>query len=533
MTQSRFRIAPWLLMTTMLVPTVTFAAEEGKGLTRFATVPLGAEITGLYITDNGDLFYNAQHPADSNAAPNNRATIGALVGVNMNELPATFEPVKVPETAEEKQSFLTALGEYQAVAQEGDFTDTVPGGLGAIMAADGQTRIKQSNDPDFNAFIPANGDGNTGYLFTNWEDRPGGMSRIHVAKGDDGKWSVGPDGAMAVDFSAVNGTWVNCFGSVSPWGTPLTSEELYVDETADWNNPEFEDHDGVIALEQHIGRAPNPYDYGYIVEITDPTGTPTPVKHFTMGRYSHENSVVMPDGKTAYLTDDGTGVVFFKFVADQAGDLSAGTLYAAKMTQDEGNDAAEVGFDIEWIELAKSDDATIEGWIRDYDGSTDYISDQEIADWASGTGKDDRVAFVESRRAAAAKGATAEFRKMEGIMINHDAAADGSVPVMYMAMSEIGKTMADDEGDVRLAENPCGVVYQVPLEADFDVKRMEPAVAGFGYNDSAEANQCDTGGIASPDNLLILKDGRVLIGEDTGFHENNMLWVWDPKAASS
>jgi uncharacterized protein len=542
MTPNPARIARWLLVTTMLAPAATLAAEPGQGLTRFATVPLGAEFTGLFITDNGDLFYNAQHPADSNAAPNNRATIGTLARVNMNELPATFAPVKVPETDQEKQRFLTAVGEYQAIAREGDFADTIKGGLGAIVGVDGETAIKQSNDPDFNGFIPAGNGGNQGYLFTNWEDRPGGMSRIHIAKGDDGKWSVGSDGAMMIDFSPVNGTWVNCFGSVSPWGTPLSSEELYFDDTADWNNAAYEEHDGQVALEQYLGKYPNPYDYGYIVEITDPTGTPKPEKHYVLGRYSHENSVVMPDQKTVYMSDDGTGVVFFKFVADQPGDLSAGTLYAAKMTQDEGDDPAKVGFDVEWIELAKSDDATIASWIRDYDGitpadykegATSYVSPEDVAAWAKGEGKDDRAAFLETRQAAAAKGATAEFRKMEGVMINRAGAADGSVPFMYMAMSEVGKTMSDGEGDVRLAANPCGVVYRMPLEDGFDVKRMEPAVAGFGYNKEAAVNQCDLGGLANPDNVAVLKDGRVLIGEDTELHENNMLWLFDPKAASS
>ena len=27
------------------------------------------------------------------------------------------------------------------------------------------------------------------------------------------------------------------FGSLSPWGTPLLSEELYFEDTIDWNNP--------------------------------------------------------------------------------------------------------------------------------------------------------------------------------------------------------------------------------------------------------------------------------------------------------
>ena len=70
-----------------------------------------------------------------------------------------------------------------------------------------------------------------------WEDRPGGMSRLRVRKAASGAWSVDDKDAMMLDFSAVNGTWVNCFGSVSPWGTPLTSEELYFDNTESWIDP--------------------------------------------------------------------------------------------------------------------------------------------------------------------------------------------------------------------------------------------------------------------------------------------------------
>ena len=37
-------------------------------------------------------------------------------------------------------------------------------------------------------------------------------------------------------------------------------------------------------------------------------------------------------------------------------------------------------------------------------------------------------------------------------------------------------------------------------------------------------------GLAGPDNVAIMEDGRVLIGEDTGNHENNMVWLLDPEA---
>jgi secreted PhoX family phosphatase len=538
MTRTFPNLAGALLATTLLTPCTTMAQDAKPGLTRFATVPVGAEVTGMYLTENGDLFFNAQHPAGSNAAPYDRATIGGVIGYDMNRLPKSFEGLAVPQTDAEKQVVQVALGSYQIIGKAGDFEDVVPGGIGAVMSHDGSRRLLQSNDPDFNAYIPVTSKPNEGYLFTNWEDRPGGMSRIRIRQADDGSWQVVDNDAIMIDFSAVGGTWVNCFGSVSPWNTPLTSEELYFDDTADWNNPEYEDHQQQLTLAEHVGHYPNPYDYGYIVEIVDPAGMAMPVKHYSLGRFSHENAVVMPDSKTVYLSDDGSGVVFFKFVAHQPGNLGAGTLYAAKVAQDEGTDPATVGFDVEWIELASGDNATIARWIETYDdigvddfeaGETSYISDDEVAAWARREAADDRVAFLESRKAAAAKGATAEFRKMEGVIINQAAASDRSEPFMYLAMSEINETMSDREGDIQLDQNDCGVVYRMELDESYDVSRMEPVVAGGPHDPNAEVDQCATDNIANPDNVLVMQDGRVLIGEDTGAHENNVLWVWDPR----
>ncbi len=31
--------------------------------------------------------------------------------------------------------------------------------------------------------------------------------------------------------------------------------------------------------------------------------------------------------------------------------------------------------------------------------------------------------------------------------------------------------------------------------------------------------------IANPDNLLVMEDGRVIIGEDSGLHRPNMMWL--------
>ena len=519
-------------------------------LQRIATVPLGAEITGLTLSPAGDLFFNAQHPSDTLPAPFNKATVGVIEGFRFDaQFNANFPEQALPApTGEQRLSVQSLVGRYKVLFNGGDTFD-LPGfeGIGNVLSASTGLPITESNDPDFNSFISIDAD--SGFLFTNWEDRPGGMSRVKIVREKDGSWAVDlsePANVLNVDFSEVGGTWVNCFGSTTPWGTPLSAEELYWDDTVRWNNVDDEEHDGVANLAEHIGSFPNPYRYGYNVEITAPkSDQPRPVKRYAMGRFSHENAVIMPDQKTAYQSDDGSDVVFFKFVADQAGDLSSGTLYAAKVTQDLGSrNAAIAGFDIEWIKLGSNSDAAIESVIRNFDqistadfapGKTSYISDDEILNWAFKvqdpsqqqllSERERAIPFLESRKAAKALGATAEFRKMEGVNINYQGASDGSVPYMYMAMSEISEGMSDNSGDIQLETLKCGVVYRMKLASDYNVSRMEPAVAGGRYDATAVPNRCELQAISNPDNLIVLDNGAVIIGEDTSNHENNALWI--------
>jgi hypothetical protein len=67
----------------------------------------------------------------------------------------------------------------------------------------------------------------------------------------------------------------------------------------------------------------------------------------------------MPDMKTVYSGDDGTGVILAKYVADKPKDLSAGTLYAAKITQN-----PDESLDVQWIELGRSNNADVYDAIR-------------------------------------------------------------------------------------------------------------------------------------------------------------------------
>ena len=284
-----------------------------------------------------------------------------------------------------------------------------------------------------------------------------------------------------LNLSSINGGWVFCFGSMSPWGSPLFSEELYFDDTQYWNDDSFRYHSDQSQLENYLGHYPNPYDYGYIVEIEDASTTePDFIKHLAMGRFSHENAAVMPDERTVYLTDDGYDTVLFKFIADTAGDLRAGTLYAAQVAQDDTRDSAITGFDVEWVEMAASSNSEIQNWVDQYDGITtedfsggqnSYITDEEINDWAEGRlnedlnedgtvgyALDDRVAFLESRKAAAALGASDEWNKMEGVAFNPNAPEH-----LYLAMSRIESAMTDGQDDIDVTQNSCGIVYRMTV----------------------------------------------------------------------
>ncbi|MBK9749643.1 MAG: DUF839 domain-containing protein [Chloroflexi bacterium] len=164
------------------------------------------------------------------------------------------------------------------------------------------------------------------------------------------------DGQM-VNFSGVNGTWTNCGSSVTPWNTGMTSEE-YEPIASDFNN--------VAGMSEYVGADANPYDYGWLVELS-PDGLDDEVtKRFALGRFSHENGTFAADEMTVYHGDDGANVMLFRSVAAEAGDLSTATLYAGKVTQ-MGGTGAEHYFQIEWIELGTATDADIEAAIRELD----------------------------------------------------------------------------------------------------------------------------------------------------------------------
>ena len=513
--------------------------EAQQSMTRIMMMPPEAEVTGMHVNANGNFFVNAMHPDEDNY----KATVGVINGIDWNNLPEVVPELESSSKAEEIwHGIRTSYGDYQVILQSGDVL-TQGGVAGGIYSVDDSEQILVSQKPDYNAFVPVNNEGTHGYLYTAWEDRPAGLSQLEIEwDPSSSEWNV--LSSKMLNLSSIDGGWVLCFGSISPWGSPLFSEELYFDNTQYWNDDSFRYHSDQAKLEHYLGHYPNPYDYGYIIEIENAsTSEPDFLRHLTMGRYSHENALVMPDERTVYLTDDGYETVLFKFVAETSGDLSAGTLYASKVAQDATRDSSITGFDVEWIEMASSSNSEIRTWIEEYDGITtddfisgqnSYITDEEINDWAEGRlnkdlngdgtigyALDDRVAFLESRKAAAAIDATDEWSKMEGVAFNENAPEH-----LYLAMSRIESAMTDGLDDIDVTLNSCGIVYQMTMGEEWDVNRIDPVIIGGPYTSSAQY-ECDVNNMAGPDNLLVLDDGRVLVGEDTNKHESNMVWLWE------
>ncbi len=407
-----------------------------------------------------------------------------------------------------------------------------------------------------------------------------------------GELAVKENTLKYISQAAGFGGWVHCAGMTTPWNSHLGSEEYEPDARSienDLNTTTMltgsSRYDEVTKYywndENNANPTSNnnPYYYGFIPEVQVDATAATPVynytKHFSMGRAAWELAYVMPDEKTAYLSDDGTNVGFYMYIADTAQDLSAGTLYAAKWTQTSAVNTNGGSADISWVKLGHATDAEIKTIVAAEPKFSDIFNMEDAnasnecpttgfsaINTAKGleclqvkAGQEKAAAFLETRRYAATLGATTEFRKEEGITYNPD---DGK---LYVAMSAVAYGMEDnakkgtantiyDKGannDIKLSYNPCGAVYALDItdasaiakdttsadiNSSYVVKNMYAEVLGVPASYEAgtdyEAYTCSVNGISNPDNVTFLAGKNTLIiGEDTSSHPNDFVWSYD------
>eukprot|EP00130_Batrachochytrium_dendrobatidis_P008288 XP_006683163.1 hypothetical protein BATDEDRAFT_92910 [Batrachochytrium dendrobatidis JAM81] len=493
-----------------------------------------------------------------------------------------FIGMEAPKTQEEKSTMhthakaLVTLSDgtektveldYHSLARPGEVINgKIVGGAvdvngNPITHADG--RPIYSTAPDMNSLLSVNGKSGKLYLINHFESMPkneiGEMPKavyLNTVTQDKKTGELKITDIAAVDFSRDGGVWTPCAGVLSPWNTHLGSEEYEPDALAHEKNPE---NSKVTQFArnyyQDANVVGNPYLYGHTTEITvSPNGKAEAVKHYSMGRLSFENVAVAPDNRTVFYGDDGGYVMPFMYIADTAGDLSAGTLYAAKFNQtsSENGGAGE----LEWIELGSATDEEVKDLAENLTFSDIFETTDETA-YAEANGfshikttngeeylkvkpgMEKAAAFLESRRYGAMLGATSEFNKMETLTFNKE---DNKI---YMAMSYIEGGMLENPNDpvddIHLPKLRAGAIYQMniadnqkdsngnAINSDYVVTDMQGMLNGEDLSvPDADGNTAHPDKMANPDNIVYDEELRTLfIAEDSGMHTNNFGWAYN------
>ncbi|OLR91009.1 PhoX family protein [Actinokineospora bangkokensis] len=233
----------------------------------------------------------------------------------------------------------------------------------------------------------------------------------------------------------VFGTFGNCAGGVTPWGTILSGEENFNGYFANGDkitDPVVKARTSRYGLPSgastrkwerldprfDLAKDPNEFNrFGWVVEIDPQDPDAKPVKHTALGRFKHEGATIQVarDGRVVcYMGDDERFDYIYKFVSRgrfQPGSsrrareenkklLHEGTLYVARFTGD--SPAAEVDgtgklpadgqFDGtgEWIPLASGSTSFVEGFTAE----EVYVFTRLAADKAGAT-KMDRPEDIE------------------------------------------------------------------------------------------------------------------------------------------
>jgi secreted PhoX family phosphatase len=203
---------------------------------------------------------------------------------------------------------------------------------------------------------------------------------------------TGPAAADARVGKVAYGTFGNCSGGITPWGTILSGEENFngyydvsgtvpaehVDSYKRYGVPTTATKSArqwsVVDPRFDLTKTPTEvYRSGWVVEVDPYDPRSTPKKRTMLGRLKHEGATttITADGRIAvYTGDDEKGEYLYKFVSagkydpknrkNNFGLLDEGTLYVAKFTGDGTTDGVYDGIG-QWIPLTSDKESFVAG----------------------------------------------------------------------------------------------------------------------------------------------------------------------------
>ena len=350
----------------------------------------------------------------------------------------------------------------------------------------------------------------------------------------------------------IIGTFNNCAGGATPWGTVFSAEENIQDFVPDAVKADGSsmppsdkafliDAEGVNGTGNPFGLAGN--KYGWIVEVDPANPSDYGTKHTWLGRYRHEAvGVRVEAGKPLafYSGCDRRGGHLYKFVSTasvtdpkakaNSALLSDGMLYAAKFNPDGTGSWIPLKADTpvnpdlpsvhagEMIVLPNADraaggimkvteDAAIAGFKQQFKTLGDlYQGDPEERQGAI---------LIDAHYAASAAGATCTARPEDT-----EVAPNGSLFIAFTS----GSPSSDGSPDARVFKGPSG---ESPWEFGWimrlDEQDNSPAAMSFRWATFATGGEPAAGGLgfSNPDNLLIDPKGDVWVVIDMSSDKHN------------